>query len=96
MIDIINRFYRGKNSSTYEQKRVNNPKWSFEEQSLQQVLESAGENIPSVLDASAGTGRFLGIYRNKLKNRLVHTLYLIAEYARGENILPVSMQAAHG
>jgi hypothetical protein len=31
-----------------------------------------------------------------IKNRLDHALYLIAEYARGENILPVSMQAAHG
>ena len=30
------------------------------------------------------------------KNWFVHALYLIAEYARGEKILPVSMQAAHG
>ena len=64
MPDIIQEYYSGDKVDVYESKRKENPKWTFEEDTLDLVLEKYSSDIKDIIDAPVGTGRFMDKYKS--------------------------------
>lgn len=74
MADALVSFYQGTHAKDYEQLRTLNPKWQFEDRSLEEILQAHRTDIRSVIDAPVGTGRFLDLYQRVLGDVRVHGL----------------------
>ena len=61
-IDQTRRKYRGRKAETYDEVRVRQTRWVFENREVERMLR---ELAPvSVLDCPVGTGRFLDLYHS--------------------------------
>ena len=56
-MQIVEKYYSGKNAHSYNQTRVGNSKWKAEQQYVENFIRS-NDDIKTVIDAPAGTGRF--------------------------------------
>ena len=56
-MQIVEKYYSGKNAHSYNQSRIGNSKWKAEQQYVENFIRS-NEDIKTVIDAPAGTGRF--------------------------------------
>ena len=57
--NLIIANYSAQNAKEYEENRNNNPKWKFEDDALDSVLNEFKSEIKDIIDAPIGTGRFL-------------------------------------
>lgn len=60
--NLVDKFYQGDNAEVYEDRRKKNPKWQFEDDVLDSVLNQYESEIKSIIDAPVGTGRFIKRY----------------------------------
>jgi hypothetical protein len=68
VVSLVKLFYSNFKAKNYEQKRRENPKWDFENDTLEKVLRDLRPDVKSILDAPVGTGRFINFYETMLSD----------------------------
>lgn len=72
---LIDKYYRGKSVTAYEDKRKRNPKWTFEEHGLETALSSIqAREKKTIGDIPVGTNRFYQLLNDDANIELVYCI----------------------
>lgn len=74
MLSLIEKYYKGRNVLIYEESRKSSVKWKFESEIFEKIIRSLKNEINSIIDAPAGTGRFIPYYKKEFKGKTIYLL----------------------